>query len=224
MSDLDLVRKAEDFLELVLEGRDESHGIAHAKAVRDNVLKIWDLCDEGEVGELEENANIGIVSLKNAAQIAALLHDVCDHKYISASDNTLAQNNFLNETYDIRTAEVIKLIVQSVSYSKEKKGKLDDVLKSMEHSILFLRNVVSDADKIEALGEIGLERCFQYAKETGSTDEEAWAHVAEHCDDKLLRLLPEYIRTEGGKVLAKEGHDFLQKWRDEWATNNEGKK
>lgn len=33
--------------------RDESHGIAHAKAVRDNVLKIWDLCDEGEVGELE---------------------------------------------------------------------------------------------------------------------------------------------------------------------------
>ena len=89
----------------------------------------------------QENANIGIVSLKNAAQIAALLHDVCDHKYISASDNTLAQNNFLNETYDIRTAEVIELIVQSVSYSKEKKGKLDDVLKSMEHSILFLRNV-----------------------------------------------------------------------------------
>ena len=127
--------------------------------------------------------------------VAALLHDVCDHKYISKGDHSIAQEDFLSSTYTPYEADFIKLVIDSVSYSKENKGKLETTFASMTPLQRFVRDVVSDADKIEALGEIGLERCFQYAKENGSTDEEAWLHVAEHCDEKLLLLLPHFIHT-----------------------------
>ena len=87
-----------------------------------------------------------------------------------------------------------------------------DIVKHYE----ILRNIVSDADKIEALGEVGLERCFIYTREKNDsyTDEEVLADVRKHCEEKLLILRDKYIRTDPGKQLAEEGHNYIQQFMD----------
>ena len=117
----------------------------------------------------------------------------------------------MENTLTERDRSVVESVIKNVSYSKEVRGDLR--LSDLTPFVLMLRNVVSDADKIEALGSIGLQRCMEYAVETGSVGDEVFKHVAEHCDGKLLRLKDEFIRTEGGKIMAVEGHEYLRKWR-----------
>jgi uncharacterized protein len=87
---------------------------------------------------------------------------------------------------------------------------------------MLIRNIVSDADKIDALGKIGIERCFQYSKATNSdlSDEDYIKNVIKHCDEKLLLLLPKYIKTEIGKMIAKPLHDEIQDWYNKKITDN----
>lgn len=82
----------------------------------------------------------------------------------------------------------------------------------------LVRDIVSDADKIEAIGLRGVERCWQYSEELwekkihseGLSDDETakskWikARVVEHYHEKLKILGSEYIKTESGKNLAVE--------------------
>ena len=75
--------------------------------------------------------------------------------------------------------------------------------------------VVIDADKIDAIGVRGLERCAAYARERGVRGPLNVAReVAEHCDEKLLRLRDEYVRTAPGKRRAAPGHEWLAAWRE----------
>lgn len=70
---------------------------------------------------------------------------------------------------------------------------------------LRVRNVVSDADKLEALGTVGLERCRHYQLELDPalSDAALYANVVQHCRDKLFRLSDEYMRTPAGMRAAQ---------------------
>ena len=87
----------------------------------------------------------------------------------------------------------------------------------LSHDVMYLRNIVSDADKLEAIGEVGIERCFAYRKELGAdkefSEEKILQDVLQHCDEKLLRLVPEYFRTIGGKEIGKGPHQYMVNWR-----------
>ena len=71
--------------------------------------------------------------------------------------------------------------------------------------IMTLRNIVSDADKLEALGVPGIIRMIHYHHHKhpkASIDDHA-KHIIDHCEEKLYRLISErYIRTRKGRQLA----------------------
>ena len=196
------------FARAELEARGESHGLAHALRVRALALAIY--------AELSsEDAHI--------VEVAALLHDVCDHKYVDpATDAGRAcierRDRFLAETLSEPAAAAVVQIVGAVSYSREARalarGEAPAWSALPEH-IQVLRHCVSDADKIDAIGVRGLGRCAAYARERGVRGSLNVAReVAEHCDEKLLRLRDEYVRTAPGKRRAAPGHEWLAAWRE----------
>lgn len=84
----------------------------------------------------------------------------------------------------------------------------------------IVRNICSDADKIEAIGMIGVQRCLQYSMEmlkknnVNVDDQVADAEVLitrliEHGQEKLFILKDEYVVTVSGKELAKPSHDAM---------------
>ena len=78
------------------------------------------------------------------------------------------------------------------------------------------RDIVSDADKLDAIGYAGIERCRDFSKyrAPNASCEEIEENVVEHMHDKLLKLLDQYIRTDSakiiGKPLQKEMLDYLE--------------
>ena len=196
------------FARAELEARGESHGLAHAIRVRALALAIY--------AELSsEDAHI--------VEIAALLHDVCDHKYVdpaTAAGRACIErrDRFLAETLSASDAAAVVQIMGAVSYSREARALArgeEPAWAALPENMQVLRHCVSDADKIDAIGVRGLERCAAYARERGVRGSLHVAReVAEHCDEKLLRLRDEYVRTAPGKRRAAPGHDWLAAWRE----------
>jgi pyrimidine-specific ribonucleoside hydrolase len=199
----DAVERVRDFAERSTRGRDESHGFRHLC----DVLALAErICDELVVP-------VGSPPLeRDLVRIAALLHDVCDHKYDHDGKLRATMEQFLAADRVLAPqASEILWIVDTVSYSKEAKSKGENLRLHAGDGVGLARDIVSDADKITALGAIGLERCRRYAHEQNPSATEAQldAHVIEHAHEKLLRLLPLFIRTEPGKRLAQPEHDHL---------------
>mmetsp|Transcript_24091 Transcript_24091/g.37177 ORF Transcript_24091/g.37177 Transcript_24091/m.37177 type:complete len:242 (-) Transcript_24091:91-816(-) len=222
-------KRCVEYLNKTLLSRNESHGIDHALAVHSNCQLIW--FDQDEQNEFQDQFHCASTPhvLKKLAKenelftpwffisISALLHDVCDHKYDTSNDAVNDLHAFVKDLChdNIVAQKVVLDIIENVSFSKEKKGRLDTTLSA---DVMELRNVVSDADKLEAIGQVGLERCIAYKRELcpNDSEEDIMRDVAKHCDEKLLLLLPEYFRTKGGKVLGKEPHQFMVNWRENW--------
>ena len=179
---------------------DSSHNHEHAEKVLENTLAIArsTLDSDGYMVPYEEDVLMS----------AALLHDVRDHKYphISISLDELTQ--FLIQFVGFHNMARVMDIIDNVSYSKQVAGKL----KKLPEPDARYRDYVSDADKIEALGSVGIQRCETLVRErNGKVPED----VVQHCHDKLLRLLPEgFIVTEAGRKLAAAGHAVIQEYVD----------
>jgi uncharacterized protein len=171
----------------------------------------------------KEGGNLDEISL------AALLHDYSDHKYNggdfdAGSREVLNVLNQLNCPFEL--ADRVAKIVQVVSY----KGALvSDEATSIEGKI------VRDADRLDAIGAIGIARAFSYggSKERPlydpsippllhATKEEyaaAKSHTINHFHEKLL-LLKDRMETTTARLLAEERHqfmiDFLKQFEKEW--------
>ena len=208
-----VVSQTMKFLRQALSDRAESHGVNHAIAVYENSMKIYDMM---------ETTTPTATTSRDIVAIAALLHDVLDHKYsqtASASSSTVEQ--FLTSTISLPPKDVaaINSIIKNVSFSREKKGLMDA---DLNEGVRAMRDIVSDADKIEAIGIEGLRRCYDYQVEMANANANANADentclfrdVYEHCDEKLVRLLPDYFRTDAGKRLGRDGHEFLVRWME----------
>lgn len=167
---------------------DESHGLDHALKVTNNAIDIATKLDAG--------CDIKFL------RFVAMLHDVRDHKYSdSITSDQLYQ--FINLYYDDYDTGRILDIINNISYSKQIKGKRNLLIKIDQ---IYL-DIVSDADRLEAIGQIGLDRCITYTLATGGKVPE---DVITHCHEKLLRLLPDgFIVTEPGKELAEPLHQVI---------------
>ena len=127
--------------------------------------------------------------------LAALLHDVDDHKLFSTKDNANARI-FLTENH-VPTKRINRIceVINSVSFSRNK-GRRPETIEAM---------IVQDADRLDALGAIGIARTFAYGGEHGQPLEKS----VQHFHDKLL-LLNDLMNTEMGKALAEKRHAFLE--------------
>ena len=176
--------------ELFAENAD-GHGFEHAMRVYRNALLI---------AETEPEADRLVVSL------GALLHDADDHKLFNTENNANARRFLEAQGVDRETADRICEAVNSVSFSKNR-GK---------HPGTVEGRIIQDADRLDAIGAIGIARTFAYGGKHGRTPEGSIAHFHE----KLL-LLKDLMNTEKAKEMAESRHAFMEQFLREWDREQE---
>ncbi|MDO3694467.1 HD domain-containing protein [Wenyingzhuangia sp. chi5] len=160
-----------------------------------------------------EDCNLQIVSL------GALLHDIADAKF-NDGDETIgpkvARDFLKSQQVEEFVIEHVIKIIENISF---KGGKERQNFSSKE------LEVVQDADRLDAIGAIGIARAFNYGgfKNRGMYDPEikpnlnmtkeeyknSKAPTINHFYEKLL-LLKDRMNTETGKSIAKERHQFME--------------
>ena len=133
--------------------------------------------------------------------LAALLHDVDDHKLFRTEDNANARAFLSAQGVAPERIERICRDINAVSFSQNR-GKRPETLEG---------RIVQDADRLDALGAIGVARTFAYGGEHGRPMEESIRHFHE----KLL-LLRDELNTETARSLAAPRHAFLERFLEEY--------
>lgn len=180
----EIIKRAIDYVENIFDGNSDGHGADHSLRVYENALNIRKAyeCNELHV------------------DLAALLHDVDDHKLFNNKNNENARKFLIENDFDSEAIEDIIEIINSVSFTKNKGTKP----KTLEASI------VQDADRIDAIGAIGVARTFMYSGKNSRGIEDSLKHF----DEKLL-LLKDMMNTDEAKRLAEERDSFMKEFLSE---------
>lgn len=173
-------------------GEGTGHDYFHLKRVVENALKI------GKA----ENADLFLVEL------SAWLHDVGDYKLHDGVDRSeeLVKEFLLTQNLSDELIDKVNEIISQVSFSK------GNSMTSLE------AKVVQDADRLDAIGAIGIARAFAFG---GSRGRELWnpdqpeSTSVQHFYDKLLKL-KDLMNTETAKVMAEKRHRFLEEFLDQF--------
>ncbi|WP_294304005.1 HD domain-containing protein [uncultured Chryseobacterium sp.] len=204
-----LIENTVEFVKEKLEGAEAGHDWFH-------IERVWKL--SGKIAETE-NCKDEVVEL------AALLHDIADPKF-HHGDETIAlkvSREFLESQHvEEETIEQVLFIIKNISFKNR-----GDVPKDLPIEL----KIVQDADRIDAIGAIGVARTFnfggfknnpmydpdikpklhmskdEYKKSNGTT--------INHFYEKLL-LLKDLMNTEKGKEIAGERHEFMLKFLDQF--------
>ena len=206
-------------------GRDPSHGVEHMTQVRENAIKIFDaMVSANELCDILPDAG-SVAHARRMVQAAAQFHDIADHKYVHGDLSQCGVEEELCKHFTKSVAKNIVHIMDRVSFSKELKLRV--AAKDVEEPVSFVeilgmvgalvRDIVSDADKLEAIGERGVNRCLQYEREKiqrvhrrVATPTELLDHLLEHAREKLLILYcRRYIRTRAGRLMAVPLHQEM---------------
>jgi uncharacterized protein len=170
-----------------------------------------------------EGGNYEVIAL------ASLLHDISDHKYNGGKEDAggkVANKLLLDLGSSNELAASVSKIIDQVSF---KGAKVLDVTTSLEAKI------VQDADRLDAIGAIGIARAFAYGgsksrplfepnnqpelHETFQAYRNAKSHTINHFYEKLL-LLCDRLHTAEARRIGKQRHDFmlnyLQQFYNEW--------
>ncbi len=137
-------------------------------------------------------------------ELAAWLHDVGDHKLHNGVDKSEELINVFLKSLAVEQSIIDRIIeiVSQVSFSKGNKPS------SIEAEI------VQDADRLDAIGAIGIARCFAYGGSKNrilySPDEkEKEDSSIQHFYDKLFKL-KDLMNTESAKLIANQRHSFME--------------
>ena len=182
MDEKKLISDAMDIVSDLLENNSGGHDAAHSLRVYKNAL---------EIAESEPGCNMTVVSL------AALLHDADDHKLFDHENNENAREFLSNSGVSDELIEEICGVINSVSFSRNR-GKRPVTLEG---------KIVQDADRLDAMGAIGIARTFAYGGEHGRSIEESVMHFHE----KLL-LLKDEMNTDSARRIAESRHAFLEEF------------
>lgn len=210
-----IIENTIEFVKNELKNAEGGHDWFHIERVFKNAILI----------SKEESVDVFVVSL------AALLHDIADPKFHNG-DETIGPKKaakFLeNQKVDLKTSEHVVNIIKHVSF----KNSLDKNTTKFTSKEL---EVVQDADRLDAIGAIGIARCFHYggfknrqiynpeiipnlnlSKESYKNSD---APTINHFYEKLL-LLKDKMNTKTGKKIASERHRymelFLEQFYNEW--------
>jgi len=180
---INLIKKAEDLAKNFFE-REGTHGFSHVK-------RVFNLCLH--IGEAE-GADLEVLAL------AALLHDVARP----------LEDKGIVEDHAKESAKIARRFLTSLKYSK-----VDEVVHAIE-AHRFSRppepktleaKILSDADKLDAIGAIGVARVFMYSGEHGRDIEAS----IKHFEEKILKL-KDLMYTKTAKKLAEGRHKFVEEF------------
>ena len=199
MIDIDYIYK---YVKETLNNETTGHDYYHAVRVMNNALQI----------AKGKDVNLDII------RVSSLTHDLIDRKVSSNIDDSLLKLTEKLEVanYSKETIEEIINIIQDISYSK---GKIP---KSLEGKI------VQDADRLDALGAIGIARTFAFGGKNnrmiynpGSNDN---SDSISHFYDKLLKL-KDLMNTSEAKAIAEERSEYMtnyvKRFYQEWEGSNQ---
>jgi len=213
MNKQQLISKTEDFVKTTLKGAEGGHDWFH-------ILRVW---NNAKLISKTEHVDVFIVEL------GALLHDIADSKFYNGDESIgpKVARKFL-ENLQVEEAVILHIeqIILNISY---KGGNFEQNFTSPELQVL------QDADRLDAIGAIGIARCFNYGgfknrplfdpeipPKLNQTKEEyknSTAPTINHFYEKLL-LLKDKMNTKTGKKIAEERHEymkiFLQQFYNEW--------
>ena len=219
MTNSEIVEETIIFVKETLKNAEGGHDWFHIERVFNNTM----LIAKGE------DANLLVVSL------GALLHDIADAKFNDGDESLgpkMAENFLLSLKVPKRT---INHVTNIIKYSSFKAGLNDGKMKKKLFTSKELQ-VVQDADRLDAIGAIGIARAFNYGgfKNRALYDpsippnlemskeeyKKSKAPTLNHFYEKLL-LLKDKMNTATGKRLAQQRHqymiDFLEQFYQEWS-------
>jgi uncharacterized protein len=209
VNDQDVINKVADFVKQRFESEHTGHDWWH-------MYRVWRLAKH--IGRTEGDADMFVVEL------GALLHDVADWKFHDDEEEGPRVARVLLESLDVdeKVVKHIEDIIRNVSF---KGAKVANKLTTKEGQI------VHDADKLDAIGAIGVARAFAYGgskhrplhdptkKPTLHASFEDYkkgnAGTVNHFHEKLL-LLKDRMFTKTGKELAEHRHKFMENYLEEF--------
>jgi len=212
---MDLINKTILFVKEKLANAEGGHDWFHIQRVYKNALLIasGEECDETVV------------------KLGALLHDIADSKF-HAGDETvgpkMAREFLVSQG---ATEAVISHVIQIIDNVSFKGGNNEKAFSSIE------LDIVQDADRLDAIGAIGIARAFNYggfknramydpniAPKLNMSKEEyknSNAPTINHFYEKLL-LLKDKMNTKTGKQIAQQRHQFMQEFLSQFYAEWEG--
>ncbi len=213
MNYLETINNTINFVKEKLQNAEGGHDWFHIE----RVFKNAQLIAQGEDCDL------------NVVKISALLHDIADSKFHNGDETIgpkVAREFLENQNLDQDKILHIIKIIENISF---KGGNIEKTFSSIE------LNIVQDADRLDALGAIGIARAFNYggfknrtlydpniAPNLNMSKEEyknSQAPTLNHFYEKLL-LLKDKMNTKTGKQIAIERHryieGFLSQFYAEW--------
>lgn len=217
MSNPALIHKTINFVKQQLENAEGGHDWFHIERVYNNAMKIAGT----------EECDLVVV------QLGALLHDIADSKFHNGDETVgpkVATTFLEGENVATTVIDHVIKIIENISF---KGGNFEKSFNSKELEI------VQDADRLDALGAIGIARTFNYGgfknrplynpdiqPNLNMSKEEykkSTAPTINHFYEKLL-LLKDRMNTETGKKLAQGRHNYMVNFLSQFYTEWEGEK
>ena len=212
-----MIEKTKEFVKEKLYGEGSGHDWFHIERVYNLSRYLAE----------KENADSFIV------EMAALLHDIDDWKFSSNNDNNPTNTEVFLKKIQVNEEDLIKIIkiINTISF---KGGVVDSSQETIEGK------VVQDADRLDAIGAIGIARTFAYGGNKNrviydpnikpinfTTLDEVKNennHTINHFYEKLLKL-KDLMNTKSAKEIAEKRHkymeEFLNEFYSEWNFNSD---
>lgn len=198
------------FVKETLAGAEGGHDWYHIERVWNNSRYIHEREGAGDLMTIE---------------LATLLHDISDAKFNGGDDDLgsrMASEFLIKQNLDEEVVKHIKKIIKHVSY---KGGFAQDQISSIEFQI------VQDADRLDAIGAIGIARAFNYGGfknrpihnpemplqeyNDSLSYHKSDAPTINHFYEKLLKLKA-LMNTSTGKAIAEERHEYMLRFLDQF--------
>ncbi|SNR55293.1 HD domain-containing protein [Lutibacter flavus] len=217
MNKKEIISNTVEFVKSTLKDAEGGHDWFH-------ILRVWN-----NAKQIAKNENVDIFIV----ELGALLHDIADSKFHKGDETIgpkVAREFLENENVPDEVIIHIENIISNISY---KGGNFKQKFNSPELEVL------QDADRLDAIGAVGIARCFNYGgfknrplynpkitpNLTMSKEEykKSKAPTINHFYEKLL-LLKDKMNTKTGQRIAADRHNymetFLQQFYNEWDGNS----
>jgi len=217
MNQEQIIQQTQQFVQQTLSDAEGGHDWWH-------IQRVWKMAKTIAHGE---EVDLFVVEL------GALLHDIADSKFHGGDESIGPKKaeEFLKSQGVVQSIiDHVKAIIENISF---KGGNLDQKFRSPE------LDVIQDADRLDAIGAIGIARAFNYGGfknrelynpnvplNLNMTKEEykkSTAPTINHFYEKLL-LLKDLMNTATGRKIAKKRHQFMEQFLDQFYAEWEGER
>lgn len=217
MNQEQIIQQTQQFVQQTLSEAEGGHDWWH-------IQRVWKMAKTIAHGE---EVDLFVVEL------GALLHDIADSKFHGGDESIGPKKaeEFLKSQGVVQSIiDHVKAIIENISF---KGGNLDQKFRSPE------LDVIQDADRLDAIGAIGIARAFNYGgfknrelynpnvpPNLNMTKEEykkSTAPTINHFYEKLL-LLKDRMNTATGRKIAEQRHQFMKQFLDQFYAEWEGER